>query len=818
MKKLFESFRRFALLTEEQLLVENRIKKVEKIYPELAKKREEFDGESLLDVLIQSDPTEDKKQKYLQGAARILKNKMDLDEGYGYKPFWGQDSSLMAPEPGDDMYSPWDLATKVAGEVQRYHDLKKFLEDDEKDLMAIKTYAKLHGIVGKAYNKKMNVELKHRQDTEERETAYEESDILITNKKDPITKKSDPLGKDFFMVRPLTHAASCYWGKDAGAKYCISQKDSNYFNQFTGEGRSFFFLWMANQSNFLKENWGTDKRIVLEYLDEKLVQAHDNNNKQIGVDAALNIIRTNLFGWKLVAAYEEYTRYEDLRMLEEKDPENYKILIDAGLKRENDVEYWWKEMLRPDWDHVQTVIQESIERHPAGPQIEEFKAKIEKYNLDHFDVEVQKQGDYFYWRAAMAFDFDDLKWAKEGNFQKHFYEGVDFQENFETEVKRVLDDNGIEVDFAELDATDNKLKVKYEREDEEQYYRDEEESDYKLFDQFLGNLQNYDLAYKATHVDLVDLFIEFDLIDLSDSPYGQFRQRAKAEGYENFDADTSGGTVDYYTEMTLNVPEIGEIVQALTKGMSASTNKHGQVDPESEYYEALQVLNKEFNDVFKPIGPTNHQFATNMLLDALSKHFLEVSTGGRRQLNLPGIPVKEMRQLITPAKFKLKWATLNISEKKIVTKLGIVYNKDDSPVQMKALEEFLDYFDKNYDVFIRIVHDLMVKILWSAAEETAKSMKKSKEPLPGLEGLRDRDDEGIGMTVHGGEDYPEARRAGLRPFTEMIAEHTEPYQRKVRKRHRKMKIRLIGKGGQKNTAPYSKKPPMKRSKSAPPAE
>ena len=82
MKKLFESFRRFALLTEEQLLVENRIKKVEKIYPELAQKREEFDGESLLDVLVQSDPTEDKKQKYLQAAARILKSRLDF-----FKPF-----------------------------------------------------------------------------------------------------------------------------------------------------------------------------------------------------------------------------------------------------------------------------------------------------------------------------------------------------------------------------------------------------------------------------------------------------------------------------------------------------------------------------------------------------------------------------------------------------------------------------------------------------------------------------------------------------------------------------------------------------------
>jgi len=67
--------------------------------------------------------------------------------------------------------------------------------------------------------------------------------------------------------------------------------------------------------------------------------------------------------------------------------------------------------------------------------------------------------------------------------------------------------------------------------------------------------------------------------------------------------------------------------------------------------------------------------------------------------------------------------------------LGIAFDKDDNPVQMKALEEFLDYFDKNYDVFIRIVHDLMVRILWSAAEEAAKGMKRYKETLPGLEGL-----------------------------------------------------------------------------------
>ena len=44
----------------------------------------------------------------------------------------------------------------------------------------------------------------------------------------------------------------------------------------------------------------------------------------------------------------------------------------------------------------------------------------------------------------------------------------------------------------------------------------------------------------------------------------------------------------------------------------------------------------------------------------------------------------------------------------------------------------------------------------------------------------------------------------------------ERYQRKVRRGHKRMKRRLIGYGGIKNSAPYSKKVSMKRAKSAPP--
>jgi len=50
-----------------------------------------------------------------------------------------------------------------------------------------------------------------------------------------------------------------------------------------------------------------------------------------------------------------------------------------------------------------------------------------------------------------------------------------------------------------------------------------------------------------------------------------------------------------------------------------------------------------------------------------------------------------------------------------------------------------------------------------------------------------------------------------------IFEQTEPFQRKVKAKHKRMKIRLIGKGKGKHVASsYKKKPSYKRSKSAPP--
>ena len=56
----------------------------------------------------------------------------------------------------------------------------------------------------------------------------------------------------------------------------------------------------------------------------------------------------------------------------------------------------------------------------------------------------------------------------------------------------------------------------------------------------------------------------------------------------------------------------------------------------------------------------------------------------------------------------------------------------------------------------------------------------------------------------------------LQNWDKFLNEQTEPYQRKMKAKHSRLKKRVIGHGGQKAGPPYNEKPSMERSKSAPP--
>ena len=56
----------------------------------------------------------------------------------------------------------------------------------------------------------------------------------------------------------------------------------------------------------------------------------------------------------------------------------------------------------------------------------------------------------------------------------------------------------------------------------------------------------------------------------------------------------------------------------------------------------------------------------------------------------------------------------------------------------------------------------------------------------------------------------------LNNWNDFLNEQTEPFQKKMKAKHPRLKNRVIGHGGQQNTPPFTEKPSMKRSKSAPP--
>jgi len=244
MKLLLESWRKY--LTESQLLTEGRIQDAERKFPELAKKREELDSENLLDILIQADPSEN--QKYLMGAAKIVQNTIDGHLKRGKEPFWGKlwpEDDEIDPEKIDKLFSPWGITKNTARELETFHILQKYVEPEQRDINRIKDYGELSSTVSTAVTKKASAESAKDRKQQEKTKAKEGSRAILDT-------------EDYVMIRPETAEASCFYGK--GTKWCISaSQSSNYFDEYSAEGKTFYFVILANLSNDNKY-----KKIALE--------------------------------------------------------------------------------------------------------------------------------------------------------------------------------------------------------------------------------------------------------------------------------------------------------------------------------------------------------------------------------------------------------------------------------------------------------------------------------------------------------------------------------------------------------------------------
>ena len=435
MEKLFESFRNFATLTEDQLLIEGRKEDAAKKYPELAKKREELEGESLLDVLMDKDPSGN--QKYLMRAAYLLDRSMkNAEEKNNYTPFYGK----QWPEDADDnLYSPWGVASNIGNELVKYHKLMHYIRGSQetyKDVNQIDSYAQLQIVVQRALGAKEDRERKKKEKAQQKKIAQEGSEVIADT-------------PYHLVVRPLTKEASCYFGQQT--KWCISAtRSQNYFDQYTSDGKAFLFLLakrkdidpayakiavVLDQSGEFEEDFNAeDDNLYLRQFRDGMLQT------MVGTEASDEIV-----------SMEEDEPFEEgpiMKAAEELDLMSY---IDEGDEIETVVQVI-KETVDEYIDDLERKGRQSVEDTPAGTPEEDYEELLSTYsaNWNHIDVQLMfpsdTGSDQVYWESGLYVDVEEYvlnRFAEQGyQFVPGVMEG-EMEEELRTAVDNALNNINI---------------------------------------------------------------------------------------------------------------------------------------------------------------------------------------------------------------------------------------------------------------------------------------------------------------------------------------------------------------------------------------
>ena len=401
MRNLLESFRTYSLDENETLLIEGRKEDAAKKYPELAKKREELDGESLLDVLIAADPSGN--QKYLMGAARLLQRSIEnAEQKNGYEPFYGK----QWPDDADDnLYSPWGVSKNIADLLPKYHGLMAYIRDQDapfKDINNIKTYSALQAVVNTAQSKKARREQEKKEKAELKRTAHETSEVIADT-------------PYHLVVRPLSREASCYFGRET--RWCISAtKSANYFDQYTSEGKAFLFF-LAKRKD-IDPAYARLAVVVDQYgeFDDYYDAEDDSLYSRMFKDA----IRQTMLGTELsgeITAMEEDEPYKRESIMKAAAALDLMRLVDEDDEIETVVQLI-NETVEEYIDDLEKKGKESVQDTPAGVPDEAYEEKLAEYDFDNIHVSLnfpyETGASHTYWEAVVGVDLDNLVDRAEG--------------------------------------------------------------------------------------------------------------------------------------------------------------------------------------------------------------------------------------------------------------------------------------------------------------------------------------------------------------------------------------------------------------------
>ena len=539
MKSLFEGFRRWTVLEEGQLLAEGRLDDVREKYPDI--------NAEIITALSVGDPSS--RNKYLMWMAKQLHAQLSVDAKRLKSRVADDERALYSDGFGTPAMFELNSGAastairEIVEEVEKFHKNIQRLKD--KDLNSYKTLEDL-----KSANSALGFTDKQKR-RKARETAQEGSNIIFEN-------------DDFFMVRPLTEEASCYYGQGTGTpKYgpwCIAKtKGQNYFNQYTSEGKSFYMLLMKNL-----DSSDPGKKIAIVYdkdqEDTEPYEIWNAKNTSINTEDLSSYIKQNILAGhvsdykRFWTHFDEFTNWPE-REINDEIRKVSQAVLEAGefngpitkkLSSALDptkLSEAMDEELDGAYNYLTSEAADDNYNNPAGPNMKDYQALLDdaEGGFEHVYVSLEDYGGdsiSIHYDAGMGWELpDDLEYSLDEDGDETDF--GDWQDDIEEIFKVAADHMGVYPDEVNSDNYRGDSAIRFDfRPDNDEYGTPD------AFQDFLNRISEYD----EKHDDVLQLalqMMEEKGITRSDEYDRKKSVFEKLSKLKNFDAKFDKGEVNF---------------------------------------------------------------------------------------------------------------------------------------------------------------------------------------------------------------------------------------------------------------------------------
>jgi len=645
----------------EELLIEGRLQDTMKKFPEIA--------EPIIKQLSASDPSG--KNAYLMWMTQVMK-----DSGAGVYDVPG-----LANERIFDIVP---IVTDFHKAKQRISQLNKNRKKDGKslypnDINQFKSLDQLENFID-------DIGLSSSEEKrKEKEAALGGASILQDD-------------EDFFIIRPETQEASCFFGKKT--KWCISAtRSQNYYDSYTRQGKAFYFILNKNLNDDSKyrkialvydkngefeafydvedEEYGDDYELIRILFYNLIAPAIKQNPDYPLKDEFVDMIAGALLDGDSLEAFlgsddpeemneEDVKLYEDIvKYLQGQGDLAYNIdppkIGDTTLYNGEEAASEFIELAQDTWSLIANeAYQSTIDDPPGTFSSEELRQMVEDADLEHISVYYDDDGmGEWSWEGNLSVQlneppFDQLRYEVEDlqtgekeltdDFEEA-YGRYDDREMVRDLIQSAFDSAGMYIDELE-DGSDYEFYLRMTPD-----YDESPREGLDGFTEFLDRMKRYDKNYEEaiekTFNDLVDDGVAIDprnaLEDEGAGGRGNIKEMLSNLKYMKY--DVSQGKLNLYGTSVFEIPNMMRNFKEMQKFFPALPD--GQAVGISIPDEEKEIFNRQHGYVQQLEGELDRMLGSRPLRNDLMRDVMDklaTPVGQTRdkmqQMEIPGLEDK----------------------------------------------------------------------------------------------------------------------------------------------------------------------------------